>query len=150
MCERRFPRKRHLRAETDGFFVEPPGDVFREELIDRGLREAKEVVDGHHGLNKIVHLLRAGLLVGRDRQFAVFERYAEPLQDFLQKRPSFGGLKANARHLQVRERFAGVRERPAVGGRERVELDLVVVAIQKRRGDFRVGAGFAATELRLE
>ena len=83
MRERRFSRKRHLRAETDGLLVEPPGDIFREELIDRGLREAKEVVHGQHGLDEVVHLLWAGLRIGRDRQFAVLERHAEPLQDFL-------------------------------------------------------------------
>lgn len=82
--EHRFSRKRYLRAETNGLFVKPPGDVFREELIDRGLREAKEVVHGQHGLTEVVYLLRTGLLVGRDRQFTVFERDAEPLQDFQQ------------------------------------------------------------------
>lgn len=85
-----------MKAETDGLFVEPSGDVFREELIDRGLREAKEVVDGQHGLNEVVHLLRSGLRIGSDRQFAVLERHAEPLRDFLQKRPARGGLKADA------------------------------------------------------
>lgn len=83
MRKRRLPRKRHLRAETDILFVKPPGDVFREELVDRGLREAKEVVDGQHGLDEVVHLLRSGLRIDRDRQFAVLERHAESLQDFL-------------------------------------------------------------------
>lgn len=150
MRERRFSCKRYLRAEADGLFVEPPSNVFREEQIDRRLRQTKEVVHGQYGLNEVIHLLRAGLPVSRNREFTVFERDAEPLQDFPQKRPSFEGLKTNARHFQVRERFAGVGERPAVGGRERVELDLVVVAIQKRRSNLGVGAGFAAAELRLE
>ncbi len=150
MRERRFPGKRHLRAETDGLFVEPLSNVFREELIDRRLRQAKEVVHGQHRLNEVIHLQRSGLPVGRDRQFTVFECDAEPLQDFVEQGFAFRGFKPHAAHFQVGERFAGVGERPAVGGRERVELDLVVVAIQKRRGNLGVGAGFAAAKLRLE
>lgn len=77
MRKRRLFLKRYLRAETDGLFVEPLGDVFREELVAHWLRQAKEVVDGQHGLDEVVHLLRSGLLVGSDRQFAVLERDTE-------------------------------------------------------------------------
>lgn len=148
--ERRFPCERHLRAETDGLFVQPVRHIFREELIDRWLRQAKEVVHRQHGLNEVIHLLRSGLPVGRDREFTVFERDAKSLQDFVEQRFAFRGFKPHAAHFQVGERFAGVGERPAVGGWDCVELDLVVVAIQKRRGNLGVGAGFAAAELRLE
>lgn len=150
MRKRRFPRKRHLRTEADGLFVQPVSDVFREELIDRRLCQTKEVVHRQHRLDEVIHLLRAGLPVGRDRELSVFERDTEPLQDFAEQGFAFCGFKPHAAHFLVGECFAGVGERPAVGGRERVELDLVVVAIQKQRGNFSVGAGFAVAELRLE
>lgn len=108
MRERRFSRKRHLRAETDGLLVEPPGDIFREELIDRGLRQAKEVVHCQYGLDEVIHLLRLRLSVGGDRQFAVAECHAEPLQDFMEQGLAFGGFKPHAAHLQVGERFTRI------------------------------------------
>lgn len=63
---------------------------------------------------------------------------------------AFGGFKPHAAHLQVEERFPCVSERPAVRGRHGVNLDLVVMAVQKRRGDLGAAAGFTAAELRFE
>lgn len=90
------------------------------------------------------------LCVGGDRQFAVAERHAEPLQDFVEQGLALGGFKTHAAHFLVGERFTRVGERPAVRGRDGVNLDLVVVASQKRRGDFRAAAGLTAAELRFK
>lgn len=63
---------------------------------------------------------------------------------------ALGGFKPHVAHLQVGERFPRVGERPAVHGRDGVNLDLVVMAIQKRRGDLGAAAGLTAAELRFE
>ena len=150
MRERGLSRKRDLRAEADGLFVQPLGDVLSEKRVDRGLCQAKEVVYCQYGLDKVIHLLRLRLCVGGNRQFAVAERQAEPLQDFVEQCFALGGFKVHAAHFQVGKRFPRVGERPAVRRRDGVNLDLVVMAIQKRRGDFRVAAGFATAELRFQ
>lgn len=150
MRERGLSRKRDLGTEADSFFVQPLGDVLGEKLVDRGLRQAKEVVHCQYGLDEVIHLLRLRLSVGGDRQFAVAECHAEPLQDFMEQGFAFGGFKPHAAHFQVGERFPCVGERPTVHGRHGVNLDLVVVAIQKRRGDFRAATGLTAAELRFK
>lgn len=63
---------------------------------------------------------------------------------------AFRGFKPYAAHFQVGERFSCVGERPAVRGWDGVNLDLVVVEIQKRRGDFRITVGFVAVEQRFQ
>lgn len=143
-------RKRDLRTETDSFFVQPLGDVLGEKLVDRGLRQAKEVVHCQYGLDEVIHLLRLRLSVGGDCQFAVAECHAEPLQDFMELGFAFRGFKPYAAHFQVGERFTRVGERPTVYRRDGINLDLVVVAIQKRRGDLGVVTGLTAAELRFE
>lgn len=108
MRERGLSRKRDLGTEANSFFVQPLGDVLGEKLVDRGLRQAKEVVHCQYGLDEVIHLLWLRLCVGGDRQFAVAERYAEPLEDFMEQGLTFGGFKPHAAHLQVGERFTRI------------------------------------------